>query len=191
MKKIILASKSPRRAEILQNLGVDFTTEPANTDESVENSTLPQDAVKIISRRKAEYILSRHSDDVLVISADTVVTDGKALIGKPKDETDAFNILKSLSGKTHLVCTGFTLCDKNTVFTDVCVTSVKFRDLSDDEICRYIATGEPMDKAGAYGIQGKGSLFVEGINGDYFNVVGLPVSRVSKALENKFGICLI
>ena len=189
MSKIILASKSPRRAEILSNLGVVFTAEPSDVDETVMDGILPCDAVVEISRRKALFALSQHPErDVFVISADTVVTFGKDILGKPKDKNDAVRILTLLSGKTHTVCTGFTLCTKETCVSECVSTKVTFRELSEKEILHYVESGEPMDKAGAYGIQGKGAVFVEGIEGDYFNVVGLPVCRLVSAAKSTFGI---
>ncbi len=163
--KVILASKSPRRKDILEVMGVNFEIDVADVDESVENTLTPVEAVCEISKRKADAVLDRHKDeDCIVISADTVVViDGK-IIGKPKDEEDAFNIIKSLSARTHEVYTGFTVCSKDKSKTDFEVTNVHFRQLKDDDIRRYVATGEPMDKAGAYGIQHKGNIFVEYIH---------------------------
>ena len=187
---IILASQSPRRREILENLGVNFVCEPSDVDESVDEGMSPDEAVKEISRRKALFCLDNHEDDVFVISADTVVViDGK-IIGKPSDAEDAFEILRSLSGRTHEVYTGYTLCTKSKVFSDICCTKVVFKELSDDEISRYIATKEPLDKAGAYRIQGKGAVFVNEISGDYLNVVGLPVSKIFENAKKHFNMYL-
>ncbi len=191
-KKIILASKSPRRSEILSVMGVDFETDVADADESVDSSLSPVEAVCEISRRKAEAVVPRHiGEEFIVISADTVVViDGK-IIGKPKDEEDAFNIIKSLSGRTHRVYTGFTVTDGNKAKTDFEVTDVHFKNLCDDDIRRYVATGESADKAGAYGIQQKGNLFVEYIHGDYYNVVGFPISKICVTIKELFGINLL
>lgn len=187
---IILASQSPRRREILENLGVAFICEPSDVDETVDEGMTPDRAVTEISRRKAVYCLEHHENDVFVISADTVVViDGK-IIGKPKDETDAFEILKNLSGRTHEVYTGYTICTKQKIFSDVCCTKVTFKTLSDEEISRYISTKEPLDKAGAYGIQGKGAVFVSEINGDYLNVVGLPASKIFENAKKHFNMYL-
>ena len=187
---IILASQSPRRREILGNLGVKFICEPSDVDESIDKGTSPDAAVMEISRRKAVFCLENHAEDVFVISADTVVViDGK-IIGKPVDEKNAFEILRNLSGRTHEVYTGYTLCSKNKIFSDVCCTKVTFKNLSDEEISRYVLTKEPMDKAGAYGIQGKGAVFVSEISGDYLNVVGLPVSKIFENAKKHFDIYL-
>lgn len=190
--KIILASKSPRRKEILEKMGVDFVIEVADADESVGSELSPVEAVCEISKRKADAVFQRHEcEDCIIISADTVVViDGK-IIGKPKDENDAFNIIKSLSGKTHEVYTGFTVCGNGKSKTDFEVTKVRFKDLVDDDIRRYVATGEPMDKAGAYGIQQKGNLFVEYIHGDYYNVVGFPISKICVTILELFGINIL
>jgi septum formation protein len=189
--KIILASKSPRRKEILETMGVSFEIDVADVDESVDACLSPVEAVCEISKRKAEKVAERHGEDEIVISADTVVViDGK-IIGKPKDKEDAFCILKNLSGRTHEVYTGFTVCGNGKTKTDFEVTKVHFKELCDDDIRRYIATGEPMDKAGAYGIQQKGNLFVDYIHGDYYNVVGFPISKICVTILELFGINLL
>ena len=189
--KIILASKSPRRKEILETMGVQFEIDVADVDESVSDDLSPVEAVCEISKRKAQRIAERHGEDEIVISADTVVViDGK-IIGKPKDKEDAFCILKNLSGRTHEVYTGFTVCGNGKTKTDFEVTKVHFKELCDDDIRRYIATGEPMDKAGAYGIQQKGNLFVDYIHGDYYNVVGFPISKICVTILELFGINLL
>jgi septum formation protein len=189
--KIILASKSPRRREILETMGVSFEIDVADVDESVSDDFSPVEAVCEISKRKAQRIAERHGEDEIVISADTVVViDGK-IIGKPKDKEDAFCILKNLSGRTHEVYTGFTVSGNGKTKTDFEVTKVHFKELCDDDIRRYIATGEPMDKAGAYGIQQKGNLFVDYIHGDYYNVVGFPISKICVTILELFGINLL
>lgn len=190
--KIILASKSPRRREILETMGVCFEIDVADVDETVEETLTPVEAVCEISKRKAAAVLQRHkAEDCIVISADTVVViDGK-IIGKPKSAEDAFNILKFLSGRTHEVYTGFTVSGKGEEKTGFEVTKVHFKELCDDDIRRYIATGEPMDKAGAYGIQQKGNLFVEYIHGDYYNVVGFPISKICVTIKELFGINIL
>lgn len=193
--KIILASKSPRRVEILRNVGAEFDIMPADTDESVPAGTSPENAVCEISRRKAVCIMEKlksqnKADDVFIISADTVVVTDGEIIGKPTDDGHAYRILKSLSGRTHHVLTGFTLCTKDDIYSGFVKTDVAFRELSDDEICAYIASGEPNDKAGAYGIQEKGSVFVTGIHGDYFNVMGLPICEINNIAKNEFNIQL-
>ena len=189
--KIVLASKSPRRKEILEVMGVDFEIDVADVDESVSDELSPVEAVCEISKRKAKKIAERHADDEIVISADTVVVIDGRIIGKPRDKQDAFNILKSLSGRTHEVYTGFTVCGKGVSKTDFEVTKVHFKNLCDEDIKRYIETGEPMDKAGAYGIQQKGNLFVEYIHGDYYNVVGFPISKICVTIKELFGINIL
>ena len=185
--KLILASKSPRRVEILKNIGAEFEIIPANADESVEDGMKPSDAVMEISKRKALCILEKYTD-AFIISADTVVVSEGEIIGKPKDKDHAFKILKGLSGKKHSVLTGFTLCTKDKLYCSYVSTDVDFRELTDKEILDYIESGEPMDKAGAYGIQEKGSVFVTGICGDYFNVMGLPVCEINKVAKKEFNI---
>lgn len=174
--KLVLASKSPRRSEILKNAGFDFTVRVADADETVPDGTNPEDAVTIIATRKAMAV--ERAENETVIGADTVVVlDGK-ILGKPKDREDAFNMIKSLSGRVHSVFTGVCIITDGKSLTFAEKTSVEFLHLSDEEINAYINTDEPYDKAGAYGIQGLASKFVKGINGDYFNVVGLPISAI-------------
>ncbi|MGN1329661.1 MAG: Maf family protein [Eubacterium sp.] len=178
---IILASKSPRRKELLSIITEDFVIKTANVDETLPESISPDKAVEYLSKIKAEPFKNKKDT---VIGADTVVAiDGK-ILGKPKDKADAFSMLRILSGKEHSVFTGVTVIKNNKSKTFSVETRVKFFELTDEEINTYISTGEPFDKAGAYGIQGKGSLLVEKIDGDYFNVVGLPVSKLAKALNN-------
>lgn len=183
--KLILASGSPRRSEILKNAGYKFVVKPTSADESLPGGILPEDAVKLLSERKADAAKIECSD--VVLSADTVVALGDRILGKPSDKAEAFSMLRSLSGKTHSVYTGVTIksAEKKRVFA--VKTDVLFYPLTDDEINAYIATGEPFDKAGAYGIQGGAAVFVEKIDGDYYSVVGLPLSRCARALRD-FGI---
>lgn len=157
--KLILASGSPRRSEILKNAGYEFVVKPTSADESLPGGILPEDAVKLLSERKADAAEIECSD--VVLSADTVVALGDRILGKPSDKTEAFSMLRSLSGKTHSVYTGVTIksAEKKRVFA--VKTDVLFYPLTDDEINAYIATGEPFDKAGAYGIQGRAAVFVE------------------------------
>lgn len=178
--KLVLASKSPRRSEILTNAGIDFTVRVADADETIADGINPEDAVVILAARKAKAV--ERAEDEIVIGADTVVVlDGK-ILGKPRDHEDAFNMLKSLSGRTHSVFTGVcAMSDKGSI-TFAEETKVEFYQLTDDEINTYIDTKECDDKAGAYGIQGLASKFIKGIIGDYFNVVGLPISSVYKKI---------
>lgn len=176
---LILASKSPRRKELLSIITKNFKVLSANTDESLPDGITPDKAVEYLSKIKA---LPFANENDTIIGADTVVAiDGK-ILGKPENDEDAFNMLTLLSGREHSVFTGVTVLSKGSEQTFSVETRVKFFDLTEDEIKNYIATGEPMDKAGAYGIQGKGSLLVEKIDGDYFNVVGLPISILNKHL---------
>ena len=191
---LILASKSPRRKEILQNAGLDFEIIVSHTDESVPAGTLPFDAVMQISKRKAQAVkgvLGEKAKNKIILSADTVVVLDNEIIGKPKDEKDAFSILSRLSGKRHVVYTGFTIIKDDFIYSDFESTNVYFRQLSDTEIMSYIKSGEPMDKAGAYGIQHKGALLVNKIHGDYFNVVGLPINKIAVTFYEKLGINLL
>ncbi|MBO5060781.1 MAG: septum formation inhibitor Maf [Clostridia bacterium] len=191
MKKLILASGSPRRKEILNNMGLNFEVMVSSADEgSVDSAKLPvgvyvQELALLKASAVAKSVACR---DALIISADTVVAcDGK-ILGKPKDAEDAFSMLKSLSGKCHSVFTGICVMRTKDAYS-VCAaeeTKVYFKELSDERIQHYVETKEPMDKAGAYGIQGKGCLLVKGIDGDYLNVVGLPAARLAEILEKDF-----
>ena len=187
-RKIILASKSPRRKELLSEFIRDFEIIPDNSDEVVDNSLPPEEAVRRIAAKKAENVAKKIDGSALIIAADTVVFIDGVIMGKPTDEKNAKEMLRSLSGREHHVCTGIAVIDTESGKTasDFERTAVHFKHLSDDEIDRYIKTGEPMDKAGAYGIQNIGALFVEGIKGDYFNVVGLPLCKLSQLLLNEF-----
>jgi len=188
--KIILASNSPRRKELLSQVGVDFEIIPSKFEEQMIDLQ-PAELVEHFAFMKAKDVALRVQTEALVIGSDTVVClDG--IMGKPEDEEDAFNMLRRLSGKEHLVISGLSIIDTATgeSLTEHESTAVKMKELSKVEIQAYIKTGEPMDKAGAYAIQGMGSLFVERIEGDYFNVVGLPLFRLGRMLEH-FGVKLI
>jgi len=186
---LILASASPRRRELLARFGVPFATDPAGGPEVPPAGADARETVAALSAGKASLCAARHPGD-LIIGADTVVELGGTILGKPRDEEDAFSMLRALSGNMHRVWTGVTLARDSELITGVEMTSVFFRPLSDREIRAYIASGEPMDKAGAYGIQGLASLFVERIDGDYFNVVGLPLCRLGQMLET-MGVTLL
>ena len=181
---IILASGSPRRRELLTAAGItDFSVCPAVGEEKAPDGLSPDELVMYLSRGKASEVAAKYPDK-LVIAADTIVwADGRAL-GKPHSEAEAFGMLRALSGKAHEVYTGVTVMLGEKMLCESECTRVYFRELTDDEIYAYIATGEPMDKAGAYGIQGRASLMVEKIDGDYFNVVGLPLCRLGKMLRS-------
>ncbi len=181
---IVLASKSPRRKELLSLLDLDFEIITADIDETMNPSLAVTDEVARISYEKALAVANNTYGNTVIISADTVVEFNGRVMGKPKDKLDAFNMLKSLSGNTHKVHTAVTVLSGDKHETRVITTAVTFRDITDEEITAYIKTGEPMDKAGSYGIQGRGSKFVSKIVGDYFNVVGLPVCELSLMLKN-------
>lgn len=188
--KIVLASQSPRRKELLGRMGLEFVTQASKIDESAFDRLEARELVATLSREKAQWIARQLDGETLVIGADTVVVRDGAALGKPKDAEDAVAMLLSLSGRDHQVCTGVTVCRGDRVLTQVEETQVTFRDLTEAEVRQYVSTGEPMDKAGAYGIQGLGGLLVEGIRGDYSNVVGLPVCRLGQMLKD-FGVdCL-
>ena len=179
--QLILASQSPRRKELLGLFHIPFTVRVADIDETMDASKAPAHEVARVSRAKAVAI-PRSEDDV-VIAADTIVVLGNKVLGKPKDTAHAQAMLRSLSGRDHQVMTGVTVLKGNTCLTHTEITDIHFRDLSDSEIRNYVASGEPMDKAGAYGIQGGAALFVDGMHGDYYNVMGLPVCRLFLMLK--------
>lgn len=179
---LILASASPRRQELLSLITENYKIEPAHIDESIHEQIDLYKIPEHLAFKKAEYVHKLHPDDT-VIGCDTGVFVDNQMIGKPKSDKAAFEILKLLSGKTHLVITGCAIFKGSRVTRFSRVTEVEFYELSNAEIEEYIATGEPSDKAGAYGIQGKGSLLVRQIKGDYFNVVGLPVALLNKKLN--------
>ena len=182
--KLVLASKSPRRSEILKNAGIDFTVRVADADETIPDGTKPCDAVVFLAAKKAMAVT--RAEDELVLGADTVVVLDDKILGKPKDTNDAFNMIKVLSGKVHSVFTGVCAIADGFSMTFSEETRVEFYNLTDEEINTYINTDEPYDKAGAYGIQGLASKFIRGIDGDYFNVVGLPMSAIyQKILKNR------
>lgn len=185
--KVILASKSPRRVEILEKIVKEFEVVQSNFDENtIDFKGDIEKYVKDLSRNKAIEVSKRLNEPSIVIAADTIVfKDGKVL-EKPKNEEDAFSMLSSLSGNTHKVYSGICLINTydDTVVTDCDCTEVRFSELNPRQIRNYINSGEPMDKAGAYGIQGLGGAFVEGIKGCYYNVMGLPLNKLYKALEN-------
>ena len=185
-KRFIVASASPRRKELLQNAGYDFEIIPSDADETLESGTSAAEAVEILSRIKAEAVYENNKDCV-VLGCDTVVALDGVIFGKPKDKDEAFKMLESLSGKTHTVYTGVCVTDGERTRSFVSKTEVEFYELSAETIRSYIETLEPMDKAGAYGIQGYGSVLVKGIRGDYFAVMGLPVNESARILSD-FGI---
>lgn len=192
MNNIVLASASPRRKELLSQLGLSFEVIPGEAEETFLPSLSIEENIVKLALNKAKALTDSVGVEKIIIGADTVVCLDSKVLGKPKCESDAFSMLKALSGRIHYVYTGFALIRKDDVkeITGYEKTKVSFYDISDDDINAYIRTGEPLDKAGAYGIQGIGSVFVKGISGDYNNVVGLPLASVAQALK-EFGInCL-
>lgn len=191
MPHIVLASTSPRRRELLGLLGLPFDVFGSGYDEAqIDPATLaPSDYVTQLALGKASEIAGRLDADALVIGADTTVVLDGAYLNKPQDAADARRMLRQLSGRTHEVYTGLCLIHGTRTRTDFAVTEVSFAALTDSIIAAYVATGEPLDKAGAYGIQGKALSFIPRINGDYFNVVGLPLFLLGQLLA-EFGVSL-
>ena len=179
---VILASQSPRRRELLGLTGLPFIVRAADIDETMDPGRAPFDEVARVSRLKAEAV-ARKPEDV-VIAADTIVVCEGEVLGKPRNEADAFRILSLLSGRHHEVMTGMTVVCGDKAITHTEVTRIHFRELHPEEIRAYIASGEPMDKAGAYGIQGGAALFADEMVGDYYNVMGLPVCRLAVILRS-------
>lgn len=192
MYNIILASASPRRKELLEQIGVIFTVKPSSCEEIITDT----DSAKIVvslSQQKAIDI-AQNENDAIIIGSDTIVSIDNCILGKPKDKEDAYRMLKLLQGNTHQVYTGVTVIhlhgDKSEVYSFYSSTDVSFYEMTDDQIYNYIESGEPMDKAGAYGIQGKSAIYIKDINGDYNTVVGLPVAMLYQTLRLK-GIDLL
>lgn len=182
MKRFIVASASPRRKELLENVGFSFEIIPSDADESCEDKLSPDELVKELAKRKAESVFENNTDAV-VLGCDTVVEYGGTVLGKPESREDAKRMIKMLSGKKHNVHTGVCIIDNEKTVSFVKTVKVEFYELSDELIESYVATGESDDKAGAYGIQGLGCVLVKGIEGDYFSVVGLPVAETVRALS--------
>ncbi len=180
-RRFVVASASPRRKEILKNAGFEFEVIPSDANEGLEPGISAKQAVLELAKRKAFSVLPSVQGAV-VLGCDTVVTVDGEILGKPADKADAFRILKMLSGRRHAVCTGVCITDGEKTEAFVSSTEVEFYDLSDETIESYIATGEPADKAGAYGIQGFGNVLVKKIDGDYSTVVGLPLSECVRVL---------
>ena len=182
MQTLILASSSPRRKELLKNLQLTFQISSSKADESFDHELPPGEVVMELAYRKAHAVFTE-SPDAFVIGADTIVVCDGIFLGKPKDKDEAFRKLRMLSGRQHEVYTGVSILSANSSSRFFEKTEVSFWELSDEEIMAYVQSGEPLDKAGAYGIQGLGSMLVKKINGDYFAVVGLPVSRTIRELK--------
>lgn len=185
-KRFIVASASPRRKELLSSRGYDFEVIPSDCDETLEEGIGAKEAVLYLSKRKAESVFEKNKDAV-VLGCDTVVAAQNKILGKPKDDKEAFRMLRSLSGKVHQVYSGVCIVENGREESFVGCANVEFYDLSDELIRSYVESGEPGDKAGAYGIQGLGAALVKRIDGDYFSIVGLPVAQSMRALE-KFGV---
>jgi len=187
MKKIILASGSPRRKEILEAVGASFKIVTSDIEEVVREGETPETVVAALAFEKAIDVASEAEEGTLVIAADTIVYKDK-IMGKPKDEEDAFSMLQSLRNDQHTVLTGFCVIEAGTLnkIVHVVETKVFTKDYSDEKIRNYIATGEVFGKAGAYAIQGLGGLLIDHIEGDYLNVVGLPISALEDVLEKHF-----
>lgn len=194
-RRLILASSSPRRQELIRLLGQSYDIVVSRVDERITTEMPPAQVVHDLSIRKARAVYNEIKDsqkDGIVIGADTIVVLNDKILGKPKDEQEAFQMLHALQGNTHHVYSGVACIDLESgeTLVDHCKTAVTIKPLSEQEIRRYIQTGEPKDKAGAYGIQGIGAVIVEKIEGDFFNVVGLPLSLLSDMLK-RFGIEVI
>ena len=190
---IFLASKSKRRQKILQNLGISFKVAPADADERNVPDLSPDEYVSGLAVRKlrAAKQQKNYDDDDIIICADTVVSYDGLIMGKPESEDDAFTMLTMLSGNWHEVYTGVAIAMGDKIAVDYEVTRVKFREMSAYEIEKYVASGEPMDKAGSYGIQDTAGIFVERTEGDFFNIVGLPVCKLGQMLKEEFNIEII
>ncbi len=183
MRNLILASQSPRRKELLEKCGYPFEVIVANIDETIDTNKTLEEAIKELAYKKAKKVFDEHNDSI-VIGSDTIVTIDNKVLGKPKDEEDAFKMLKMLSGKTHQVITGLAVLTQDKSYLEVSVNDVTFYELSDEEIKKYISSKEPMDKAGSYAIQGIASRYIKNINGDYYAIVGLPVSTLYHILKD-------
>jgi len=179
--RLILASASPRRKDLLEKFGIPFEIRVADIDETMDDSLLPYDEVGRVSRLKAQAV--PHGDDDIVIAADTIVVCENRVLGKPRDAEEAKTMLRLLSGRDHQVMTGCTVLRGECCQTFTEVTDLHFRVLREKEIEKYVASGEPMDKAGSYGIQGGAALFCQRLSGDYYNVMGLPVCRLGEVLR--------
>lgn len=180
--QLILASQSPRRKELMGLFRIPFDIRVADIDETMDPNRPAADEVARVSRLKAETVACEPED--VVVAADTIVVCGGQILGKPRDEADAVRMLHMLSGTQHQVMTGLTVRRGNRTVTCTEITDIHFRPLSHREICAYVRTGEPMDKAGSYGIQGGAALFAQKLEGDYYNVMGLPVCRLWQILQD-------
>lgn len=191
VKNIILASGSPRRRELMAQAGFTFDIQTSKADEAYDPSMHPEQVAPYLACLKAQAVANElpceQRSSSIIVGADTIVALGMSIYGKPHDASDARRILKELSGKTHQVITGVCVIANEETQTFAEVTNVTFKQLSDEEIAAYVAGGEPMDKAGAYGIQGEGGKLIDHIDGDFDNVVGLPIARLAPILEKLLG----
>ena len=187
---IVLASASPRRKELLERMGLDFTVRVADLDETMDPFAHPADEVARVAALKAKAVYPMCHDGDVIIGADTIVVCDSLVMGKPRSESEAFSMLRRLSGREHQVMTGLSVLTDTYEETVTVTTTLRMRPLSDEEIRDYVATGEPMDKAGAYGIQGLASMFIVGLDGDYYNVMGLPICTLTMILR-KCGVRLL
>lgn len=183
---LILASSSPRRSELLQLAGLNFAVEPADIDERVQDGESPAKYVQRLAMEKAQAVWERHAaedrEDLMVLGADTTVVCDGAILGKPADQAEARSMLEQLAGRTHQVLTGIAVVSGRGLFSEVDITQVFFDLIGEQEMVRYLASGEPMDKAGAYGIQGYAARWIPRIEGCFFNVMGLPLARTMALL---------
>lgn len=183
--KIILASASPRRKELLKNMGLDFDVMPSSIEENIDNKPFSYTIAESLALEKALYVSKQIHEPAVIIGSDTVVVIDNIILGKPEDKNDAYRMLKLLSGRTHKVISAIAVYDNQTKKTvqDSVTSYVEFRELTDEEIWSYVNSGEPVDKAGAYAIQGKAAIFVKRINGCYSNIVGISVYKLSEILK--------
>ena len=191
-KKIVLASASPRRNDLLKTMGLEFEIIPSQVEENIEDEIFSVELIENLAFEKAQDVAGKINFPSIVIGSDTVVVINNKILGKPKDKDDASNMLKMLSGNTHQVISAIAVIDTETgkALKDSVISDVTFKQLSDEEINAYIESGEPMDKAGAYAIQGLAGMFVKSINGCYSNIVGISVFRLAEMLK-EFGVKLL
>lgn len=187
---LILASQSPRRRQLMEQIGLSFTVKIADIDETMDSSKPPEAQVSEVSARKAAAIAEISRPEDVIIAADTIVVVDDTILGKPHSKEAAKAMLRMLSGRSHRVMTGVTVCRGKESVSHTEITEIRFRALSDAEIDAYVESGDPMDKAGSYGIQNAAAIFVSGMHGDYFNVMGLPLCSLTQLLR-RFGIAVL
>lgn len=187
---LILASQSPRRHELLRQMGLQFTVKVADIDETMDPSKPPEEQVAEVSARKAAAIAAASCAEDVIIAADTIVVVDNTILGKPHSPEEAKAMLRMLSGRTHRVMTGVTVQQGEKALRHTEITEIRFRELTETEISTYVASGDPMDKAGSYGIQNAAAVFVDRMHGDYFNVMGLPLCALTLLLR-RFGVAVL